>query len=48
MDFEPSNMIQIMLTNAKNWEAVNDFVNSVMKKKEEDERMTERQRINPS
>lgn len=38
-NFEPSNMIQIMLDNEMNWNAVNDYINSVMENKKEDERM---------
>lgn len=44
-DIGPNNIIQIMLTNKDNWDAVNEYVNTVMGKKEEDERQIQRQMI---
>lgn len=44
-DIGSNNIIQTMLTNKDNWDAVNEFMNTVMGKKEEDERLIQRQMI---
>lgn len=44
-DIGPNNIIQTMLATTDNWNAVNEYINAVMSKKEEDQRLIQRQTI---